>query len=112
MRHLAAYSFRSPLSLADALDSLNSAGPWRWIERENDSWGDYISTGVLAKPHFGVVKIIQEESAYIILVHLRVENEDGAATQKHFDAVHRILDDAVFPNIKASEIEETDFRER
>ena len=112
MRRLAAYSFRSPLLMPQLLGDLNTAGPWTWTKRDNDSWGDYISAGVLPKPHLGVDKILREDSLYILTLKLRVESEDKAETQAHFDGVHDIVMKSVLPTIKATDIERTEYRDR
>ena len=39
-----AYAFTSALKLPEILIQMNRAGPWKWVERENDDWADYIST--------------------------------------------------------------------
>ncbi len=60
MRSTYAYSFETNLTLGEILEVLHRRGLWRWVRRDNDSWGDYISAAALGKPHKGVLKIIPD----------------------------------------------------
>ncbi len=102
---LYAYSFHSPLSMAEILERLNDLGPWQWIERDNDYWGEYISARVLPDPHDGMVKLISDEGSYIINVYLRSKQPDAGA---EFAAVRDIVFQRVLPALDASDILKTD----
>ena len=43
VKRLFAYNFKSPLSIEQMFERLKELGVWRWLERDNDRWGDYIS---------------------------------------------------------------------
>ncbi len=106
LTHLYAYSFQSPLSMPEILKKLKRLGPWRWIERDNDNWGEYVSARALEEPHdHGMVKLISDEGRYIINVYLR-SRQPGA--QPEFEAVREIIFKRVLPAIKASDIQKTD----
>ncbi len=106
MTDLYAYSFHSPLSMAEILERLNDLGPWQWIERDNDYWGEYISARALRDPHdHGMVKLISDEGRYIINVYLR-SKQPGAGAE--FAAVRDIVFQRVLPALDASDILKTD----
>jgi hypothetical protein len=44
MRQRWAYDFESDKPIRDILSSLNQAGPWKWMERDKDALGTYISS--------------------------------------------------------------------
>ncbi len=105
MTDLYAYSFHSPRSMAEVFERLDNLGPWRWIERDNDNWGEYISARALPDPHNGMVKLISDEGRYIINVYLR-SNQPGAGAE--FAAVRDIVFQRVLPALDASDILKTD----
>jgi hypothetical protein len=112
LRRVAAFSFRSPFTLADIFEALNGSGPWHWRNRDNDSWGDYISSGVLPKPHYGIVKIIEEDTSYVLNMHVAVESSDATELATQFSAVQNIVLTRILPRIEADRIKPTDARER
>jgi hypothetical protein len=105
MTELYAYSFHSPLSMVEVFERLNDLGPWEWIERDNDNWGEYVSARALRDPHDGMVKLISDEGRYIINVYLR-SNQPDASTE--FAAVRDIIFQQVLPALDASDILKTD----
>jgi len=44
MKRLFAYAFQTDLRLDEIEARLNREGPWSWIARDSDRWGDYLST--------------------------------------------------------------------
>ena len=104
MTDLYAYSFESPLFMEEILSRLREKTTWRWIERDNDSWGEYISARVLDDPHDGMVKLIEEDGRYIINVYLR--SKDASASSE-FAHVREVVMQQVLPAIGASDIRET-----
>ena len=105
MRKVYAYSFRSGLPLPEMLVRLNETGPWRWIERDSDTWGDYISAVALPDPHRGTVKIFVEPDHYVLNVLLKSEQPEAAAL---FDSVRETLFDRLLPAIGASGLAPTE----
>jgi hypothetical protein len=105
MRKGYAYTFRSELTIEGMLTRLTATGTWRWIERESDRWGEYISARVLRDPHSGTVKIIAEADHFAVNVML--ETEDPKAPLL-FDQVRETLFDVVLPAIGAAGLARTD----
>ena len=105
MRKVYACSFRSDLRLPEMLARLNENGPWRWIERDNDNWGEYISAVALPDPHRGTVKIIVEPDHYVVNVLLKSEQPDAEAL---FESVRNTLFDHLLPAIGATDLARTD----
>jgi hypothetical protein len=119
---LYAYSFRSPLSLAEVLERFRTLGPWRWIERDNDNWGEYISARALDDlhgSHAGMVKLITDDEGhrpldrfwgsgrgrFIINVYLRAD-QPGARAE--FATVRDTIFQRLLPAISATHIRKTD----
>lgn len=104
MTDLYAYSFYSPLSMAEIFQRLDALGTWRWIERDNDNWGEYISARALRDPHDGMVKLISDGGRYIINVYLRSDQPGAGAA---FAAIRDTVFQQVLPAIDASDILKT-----
>jgi len=105
MKRVAAFSFRSRLALEDLFAKLNELGPWRWIERDNDRFGGYISARALPEPDYGIVKIFVEPDHYVVDLVL----ESDAHTK--LDAVYDTLFTYLLPALGANDVRETDHRE-
>jgi hypothetical protein len=105
MAHVDAYSFHSALSLAELRVELNALGPWEWIERDNDRWGEYTSACVLRDPHLSFVKIFEEPDRYEIDMVLRTESPEDV------QAVYDTLFAYLLPALGATDIEPTEHRE-
>lgn len=103
MLDLYAYSFQSDFSLDEIFARFNELGPWRWINRDNDRWGEYISSGVLRDPHYGILKLFVEPDHYAINVLL--ESEDPNAREL-FDQVRETLFDKLLPAVGARDLAE------
>ena len=102
MRSSFAYSFRSALALPDILARLNRLGPWRWIERDSDRFGDYMSASPLAAPDRVIVKLVEEDGAYVVNVHV-----DSVAAAASLDRLHDELFTQILPAIAARDVTET-----
>jgi hypothetical protein len=105
---LFARSFTSALSLPEIKARLNEVGPWRWIDRDNDNYGEYISAKVLDEPHTGMLKIFVEPEHFVINVKLKSEAPDAKAA---FDAVQATLFDRLLPAIGAGPLTPVDHYE-
>lgn len=101
MKRVNAYSFDSPMLLRALLARLNERGPWRWIERENEGWGDYISARALPDPDYGIIKILYEDGCYIVNFNLEAEPEK-------LDEVCDTLFTYLLPGVGAMKLTETD----
>ena len=108
MRQGFAYAFTSPLSLADVHKKLNELGPWRWIERDNDRFGEYLSTRVLDAPDDGMIKVFVEGDRYAINVFL--ESEDPAA-QTRFAGIKDTVFKNLLPGLEAVNVTRTEMYE-
>jgi hypothetical protein len=108
MRHGFAYAFTSPLSLGDVHKKLNELGPWRWIERDNDRFGEYLSTRVLDTPDHGMIKVFVEGDRYAINVFL--ESEDPAA-EARFASIKDTVFKVLLPGLGAASITRTEMYE-
>ncbi len=99
-----ALSFATSRTLAEMLAQFNNLGPWEWINRDNDSWGAYISARVLGEPHWGMVKVIPEHDKFALNVTLR---SDARKARKLFDEVRVRLVEQFLPAIDARAITDT-----
>jgi hypothetical protein len=104
-----AYSFRSDLPLAGIFSRLTEQGTWRWLERDNDNWGEYLSSRVLHDPDHGMVKIFAEgDGAYVVNVSLESSQPDA---QARYDAVRKTLLEKILPALGARDVADADTRE-
>jgi hypothetical protein len=106
MQCIDAYSFRAALSLPEMRTRLNALGPWVWIERDNDRWGEYVSAVVLTDPDRGIVKLfVEEEDRYELDFVLQTERAEDV------QAVYDTLFAYLLPALGATEIEPAEHRE-
>jgi len=101
MRRARAYTFNSKLSLPEIHEKLCEVGPWRWIERESDRLGDYISARALPEPDEAMVKIFINSEGFA--VDLKLE-----ADPLKVDAVYDTVFTLLLPAIGATEVTESD----
>lgn len=104
-RDIYAYAFKSRMSMAEIRERLNDVGPWRWIDRDNDNWGEYISARALPDPDLGIAKILAEDDHYVINVKLESARADP---QSEFKEAENTVFRRVLPAIAAYEIKRTD----
>lgn len=104
MKRVRAYTFKSPMTLGDMFARLNEIGPWRWIERDSDRFGEYISARAIPEPDHGMVKIFVEPGRYAVDLLLE-------ADPSKLDAVNDTLFTHLLPAVGATEISETDHYE-
>lgn len=103
MQRVRAYTFKSRMTLPEILARFREVGPWRWIERDNDRLGEYISARALPEPDQGMVKIFIEDAAEHYVIDLKLEAEPLKV-----DAVYDTAFTLLLPAIGATEITESD----
>lgn len=104
MYDIYAYAFTSTLSLSEIRAKLNDIGPWSWIERDNDRFGEYISTRAMPDPDPGFIKIFVEPDHYAVNVVLKSERVDAP---EEFAIVRNTLMQKLLPAIDARNIRDT-----
>jgi hypothetical protein len=103
VREIYAYSFTSPLSIAQMFERLNANGPWKWLERDNDRYGEYISTRPIDAPHQGIAKILFDEEIGRFALNVELGSE-APGPQAAFDRVRDVVLAQVLPYVQASDI--------
>jgi hypothetical protein len=56
----ASHAFEFPGDIAKVEARVRAARPWKWLERSNDHWGDYVSGHPFVPPHHSTVKIFHD----------------------------------------------------
>ena len=97
MTDLFAYTFATDLSLAELAARL-AGGPWRWIERDGERWGDYLAT--VGVPGAIVKLIVDEPGPGTGAINVRFASTDPDAAAQ-LAALRRTLEQAVLPAIGA-----------
>lgn len=105
MNDLFAYTFESDVSLSDMLVRLNNHGPWRWIERDSEHWGDYISTRALKDPDYAMLKIFVEPRHFAVNVKFESSRPDAQAS---LDELRQTLLTNALPMVGARNVQPTD----
>jgi hypothetical protein len=103
-----AYTFRSDLMLEEIFSRLNEVGPWKWTERDNDRWADYMSAVPVREPHRSAVKILIDPDSpdlYAVNVLFKSDHPDA---QAQFDAMRITLFERLLPAIGARDLTRTD----
>lgn len=95
-----ALSYRSDRTLAQQLERLNSAGPYAWVERENDWYPDYISTR--AYSDYGFFKIFDAVDGRFNLTIKLVT--DRAIVEAELARLLEIARELVLPLVEAEDI--------
>jgi hypothetical protein len=108
MKRLFAYAFQTHLPLTQIALQLGEAGGWRWMEREGERWGDYLST--VGVPGATVKIFMNEPTPGTCAVSIRFES-DAPDAQAQAAAIERRVLDAVLPAIGAHAIVATDYFE-
>jgi hypothetical protein len=108
VKSLYAYAFTTALAPAELFARLRAAGPWQWIDRDSDRWGDYVSSSGVPGT---IVKIIPGEPAPgQWTANVRFESDAGdadAAAARIRDTLLRV----VLPAIGAQGVTETEYLE-
>ena len=108
MKRLFAYTFQTELPLAQITARLGEAGGWRWIERDSDRWGDYLST--IGVPGAVVKLFVNEPTPGTCAVNVRFESDDADAEARCAE-VERTLVGAVLPAIGARAVTPAEYLE-
>jgi hypothetical protein len=103
-----AYRFKSKLSLDEILERLNQLTPGAWHERWKDAWGEYLFGRISPAPYNAVVKLIAEDTYYVVNVKLRAEKPGGEA---EFQAAHDRIFDELLPALGARGLKPVDYYE-
>jgi formylglycine-generating enzyme required for sulfatase activity len=98
------YTFDSDLGLTEMLAKLTEAGPWRWIDRDSDRYGFYISTSVLPRPQKAMIKILVDDDIDRFVVEVSIAADEEATAEE----IERTLFDRLLPTIGARELREVD----
>ena len=99
MKRVRAYAFKSKLSLPQIHATFSEVGPWRWIERESDRLGDYISARALPEPDEAMVKVFINGESFAVDLKLQ-------AGSLKVDAVYDTVFTLLLPAIGATEVTE------
>jgi len=105
MQDVYAYAFKSSLSLKEILARLREVLPWRWLERDNDNYGEYLSSRVLHDPGYGFVKVFEESDGFAINVNLRSKADNAAEI---FASIKKVVFETILPALSATDIRPTD----
>ena len=99
-----ACAFKSRLSLSRMLARLNQVGPWDWVERCNDHWGEYIAAGPWPSPHRGSVIVLEDRRRFILNLTLTSDEPDAEA---QFTSVRKVVFERIMPAIGARRLRPT-----
>lgn len=101
MKTVTAWRFRCPYTLEGLRDRLTELGPFRWIDRDNERLGEYLSTRAIPEPDTGMLKIFEEPDHWVLNVVLEA---DSAVVKATLDVVFERL----LPGLEATVLGETD----
>jgi hypothetical protein len=107
VKELFAYKFKSDLTIEQIFERLGGLGTWKWYERENDRWGNYISAAPVPSARHGQVKILMDpDDPNVLAVNVRFESDDPKARDQ-FNDLRQTLFGRVLPAIGARALTET-----
>jgi len=107
MRSLYAFAFKTDRTLVQMAAQLQQ-GPWQWIERDGDRWGDYLST--IAVPGAMVKLFVDEPEPGSCAVNVRFESDAVDASDQD-RGVRETLLATVLPSIGARDVTEIEYLE-
>lgn len=102
MWYTEAYRFQCPLSFKELELKLDGLGKWRWIERDSDTYGEYLMA-LTGDP--GKLRIFQDGDRFVLDVRYDATGDDPEAA---WIGYRQHLLDTVLPAVGATEIEQTD----
>jgi hypothetical protein len=108
VKRLYAYAFTTALAPAEMFARLRASGPWRWIDRDSERWGDHVSSAGVPG---AIVKILAgEPSPGRCAANVRFESDtaDADAVEAR---VRQTLLARVLPSIDACDIAEIEYLE-
>ena|ERR1044072_4601283 len=102
MRRDAAFSFQSDHDLRSLRERLNARGIHTWIERDNDNYGEYLSTR--AHADYGFYKIYKDDqtAGYCFTIKFTC---DRPTIDEEFAELERIALDEILPGVEARDIQ-------
>jgi hypothetical protein len=96
VRKEAAFSFETELDLAGLREKLNASGRRTWVDRDSDSYGDYLSTS--AHPDYGFYKIYPHDGGYVLTIKFAADRPTFA---DEYAEIERIALEEILPSIGA-----------
>jgi hypothetical protein len=113
MTKISAYSFVSQLYIEQIQALFNETGPWKWIDRDNDRWGNYTSASMKFEQGVMNAKLIYEPDSsqrfeYVIDIRFR---DDHQIDSNQFDVLHEIVMNKLLPAAQARNIQAVDHYE-
>ena len=110
MRKFEAFAFKSELSIEGMFERLNRLGPWRWAQRDNDRYGDYLATRALpdyADPVYAFFRIFEPNRKGEYVFDIEYRSSEAGADVGWKDLVARI-NGQILPSIGARDVTPTE----
>lgn len=102
-RHFARL-FDCPLTVEQIRARFNELGPWTWRERDNDRWGDYMSTAPFGTQH-AMVKVLHDGTDWAINVYFF---SDLPEAETQYLTMHETLFERLLPAVGATNFRSTE----
>jgi hypothetical protein len=96
-----ALTFKTPLPASEVFRRLREGGPWKWIDRDSERWGDYVSS--IGVPGAIVKVFVGEPSADRCAANVEFES-DVAGADAQAEAVRKTLVETILPALEARDI--------
>lgn len=103
---LYSYAFQSDVPLNEVRDKFKELTSWKWYDRDNDRWGEYLSARVLSDPHRGMIKLFVEPGNYVI--NILFESEKPEEALPLCEVVEKTIFDTLLPAIRAHDLVKVD----
>lgn len=96
-----AYSFTTSLDRTEMFLRLRERGPWRWVDRNSDRWGQYLST---SSPRGSNVQLlIGEPTPDRCTVNVEFESDAADAEEKEREIREALLE-RILPQLEARDV--------